>query len=109
MWYSFAVQSAEICVAVNDQRKTMTGKKTKNFTSYHSFEFKETGIMVWLHFGISEGVFMPYVGTSFRPTGFEVTKLFIKTKQKKRIQAQVVMNQVVLKYLKIRKNMNSIA
>ena len=29
-----------------------------------------------------------YVGASFRPAGFEVTKTFIKTEQKKRIQAQ---------------------
>ena len=88
MCYRFGVQSAEICVAVNDETKTLTGKKTKNFTSYHSFKFKETGMIASLYFGIGEGTFIPYVGTSFRPVGFEVTKSFIKTEQKKQIQAQ---------------------
>ena len=42
--------------------------------------------MAWCYFGIGEGVFIPHVGTSFRPAGFEVTKPFIKTEQKKWIQ-----------------------
>ena len=88
MYYGFGIQSAKICVAVSDKAKTsLTEKKTKNFTSYHSFESKETGMMAWRYFGIGKGVFI-YVGTSFRPAGFEVTKSFIKTEQKKRIQAQ---------------------
>ena len=88
MYYGFGVQQKDVCVAVNDQTKTsLTGKKTKNFTSYHSFEFKETGMMAWRYFGIGEGVFISYVGTSFRPAGSEVTKPFIKTEQEK-IQAQ---------------------
>ena len=38
MFYGFGVQSAEICVAMNDQTKTsFTGKKTKNLTSNYSF------------------------------------------------------------------------
>ena len=123
MCYGFSVQSAETSVAVNDQTKTsLNGKKTKNSISYHSFEFKETRMMTWRYFGIGEDVFIPYVETSFGPAGFEVTKPFIKTEQKKRLQGQgkarkdcglhiysFVMNQAVLKYLKIRNNMNSIA
>ena len=110
MFYGFGVQSAEICVAMSDQTKTsFTGKKTKNFTSYHSF-------------GLVEDFFKSYVGTSFRPARFAVTKLFIKSdkrndlklKEKQRkimicIIYSFVMNQVVFKYLKIRENMNSIA
>ena len=75
----FGVQLAEICVAVNDQTKILTGKKTKNFISYYSFEFKKTGMMAWSYFGIGEDVFIPHVETFFRPAGFEVTKPFIKT------------------------------
>ena len=44
--------------------------------------------MAWFYFGIGEGVFIPYVETSFRPARFEVTKPLIKTEQKKRIHAQ---------------------
>ena len=74
---------------MNDQTKTsLTGKKTKNFTSYHSFEFKETGMIASCYFGIGEGVFIPHVATSFRPAVFEVTKPFIKTEQKKQIRDQ---------------------
>ena len=40
------------------------------------------------YFGIGEGTFIPYVGTSFRPARFEGTKSFIKTEQKKQTQAQ---------------------
>ena len=89
MFHGFGVQSAEICVAMNEQTKTsFTGKKTKNFTSCHSFEFKETGMIAWRYFRIDEDVFIPYVETSFRPAGFAVRKPSIKTKQKKRLQAQ---------------------
>ena len=44
--------------------------------------------MSWHYLDIGESVFLPHVGTSFRPARFEFTKPFIKTKQKKQIQAQ---------------------
>ena len=38
MFYGFGVQSAEICVAMNDQTKlSFTRKKTKHLTSNYSF------------------------------------------------------------------------
>ena len=59
MYYGFGIQSAIICVAVSDKTKaSLTGKKTKNFTSYHSFESKETRMMAWRYFGIGKGVFI---------------------------------------------------
>ena len=83
MCYDFGVQ---LRLAVKDQTKTsLTGKKIKNFTSYHSFEFKVTEIMAWRYFGIGEGVFILNVRTSFWQAGFEVTKTFTKTDQKKQI------------------------
>ena len=79
-------------------------------------------MIAWRYLRIGEDVFIPYVGTSFRPTGFAVAKPFIKPNKRndfklKAKQGKIVicktysfvMNQVVLKYLKIRKNMNSIA
>ena len=40
-------------------------------------------MMAWRYFDIGSGVFHPFVGTSFNPAGFKMTKPFSKTEQKK--------------------------
>ena len=83
--YGYGMQDTEVCVAENDNTKTtLTGKKTKNFTLYNSFQFCADSMTAWRYFDIGEGVSLPYVGTFFDPAGFKVTRTFSKTEQRRR-------------------------
>ena len=42
---------------------------------------------VWRYFGIGDGLFLPYVNTSFKPAVFSVSLQFSKTEQMKRSQS----------------------
>ena len=85
MHHGYGMRNAEVCVAVNDKQKSsLQGKKVKNFSNYHSFEFRENGVQAWRYYGIGEGILLPYVNPSFTCKGFSVQKSFSKTETIKR-------------------------
>ena len=87
--YGYGLKDAEVSVVENDKSKSvLEGKKTPGFTRYHSIEFKETGMKLWRYYDIGEGVFLPYVQTTFKCDGFAVIKQFSKTEQMQRVQRE---------------------
>ena len=88
--YGYGVKDAAVSVATNDKSKSnLTGKKTANFTRYHSIEFKKTGMRVWRYYGIGRGIDIAYVNTTFEGEGFSVAKELSKTEQIQRQQGKV--------------------